>query len=59
VRKHYLLSEDGTGCAGVYIWPDRRAAEVAHDAAWRAAVAQRSGAAARIPYFELQMLLDN
>lgn len=59
MRKHYLLSEDGTECAGLYIWPTRAAAEAAHDAAWRAAVAQRTGAAPTIRYFALQMLLDN
>jgi len=59
VRKHYLLSEDGAECAGLYIWPSRAAAEAAHGAAWRAAVAQRTGAAPTIRYFELQMLLDN
>ena len=32
VRKHYLLSEDGAECAGLYIWPTRAAAEAAHDA---------------------------
>lgn len=59
VRKHYLLSDDGTECAGLYIWPTRAAAEAAHDAAWQAAVAQRTGSAPAIQYFELQMLLDN
>jgi hypothetical protein len=59
VRKHYLLSEDGSECAGLYIWPTCVAAEAAHDAAWRAAVAQRTGAPPRIRYFDLQMLLDN
>jgi len=38
VRKHYLLSEDGAECAGLYIWTTRTAAEAAHDAAWQAAV---------------------
>ncbi len=59
VRKHYLLGEDGTECAGLYIWPTRAAAEAAHDPAWRAAVAQRTGTPPTIRYFELQMLLDN
>jgi hypothetical protein len=59
VRKHYLLSEDGTECAGLYIWPTRAAAEAAHDAAWRAAVAERTGCAPAIRYLALQMLLDN
>jgi hypothetical protein len=58
-RKHYLLSEDGAECAGLYIWPSRAAAEAAHDAAWRAAVEKRTGAPPAIRYFSLQMLLDN
>lgn len=59
VRKHYLLSEDGKECAGLYIWPTREAAEAAHDAAWRAGVELRTGSTPAIRYFELQMLLDN
>jgi hypothetical protein len=59
VRKHFLLSDDGQECGGLYIWPTRAAAEAAHDGAWRAAVAERTGAAPTIRYFELQMLLDN
>jgi hypothetical protein len=59
VRKHYLLSGDGHECAGLYIWPTREAAQAAHDAAWQAAVAERTGAPPEIRYFDLQMLLDN
>ena len=59
VRKHYLLSEDGEECAGLYVWLTRAAAEMAHDAAWRAGVEKRTGQAPVIRYFQLQMLLDN
>ena len=59
VRKHYLLSEDGAECAGLYIWPSRAAAEAAHDSAWRAGVEQRTGFAPTFRYFDLQMVLDN
>jgi hypothetical protein len=59
VRKHFLLSDDGAECAGLYIWPTRNAAEAAHDAAWQAAVEKRTGAPPTIRYFGLQMLLDN
>jgi hypothetical protein len=59
VRKHYLLSDDGRTCAGLYIWPTRVAAEQAHDAEWRAAVAKRTGAKPDITYFDLMMVLDN
>ena len=59
VRKHFLLSDDGEECGGLYVWPTREAAESAHDAAWRAAVETRTGAPPTIRYFQLQMLLDN
>ena len=59
LRKHFLLSDDGQECGGLYIWPTREAAEAAHDAAWRAAVEKRTGAPPTIRYFLLQMLLDN
>lgn len=59
MRKHFLLSDDGHECAGLYIWPSREAAEAAHDAAWRASVEKRTGALPTIRYFQLQMLLDN
>ena len=59
LRKHFLLSDDGHECGGLYLWPSRAAAEAAHDATWRAAVEKRTGAAPIIRYFALQMLLDN
>jgi hypothetical protein len=59
LRKHFLWSDDGQECAGLYIWPSRAAAEAAHDAVWRAGVEQRTGSAPTIRYFALQMLLDN
>ncbi len=59
LRKHFLLSDDGQECGGLYIWPTREAAEAAHDAAWRAAVERRTGAPPTLRYFGLQMLLDN
>ena len=57
--KHFLLSDDGRECGGLYVWPDRNAAQAAHDAAWRAAVEKRTGAPPVIRYFDVQMLLDN
>ena len=59
LRKHFMLSDDGRECGGLYIWPTREAAEAAHDAAWRAGVEKRTGAPPTIRYFQLQMLLDN
>ena len=60
-RKHFLLGigeAEGTG-AGVYLWPSVEAAKRAHDAAWREAVRQRTGADPVIRYFDLLLLVDN
>ena len=58
IRKHYVSGDNDMGGA-FYIWPSRAAAERGHDAAWRAAVAKRTGAAPVIRYFDLFMLIDN
>jgi len=43
-RKHFLLSDDGQECGGLYVWPTREAAEAAHGAEWRASVAVQKSA---------------
>mgnify|MGYP000947948454 CR=1 FL=1 len=58
VRKYYVTGDSDMGGA-FYVWPSRAAAERGHDAAWRAAVEQRTGAPPSIRYFDLLMLLDN
>ncbi len=57
IAKHFIRDADGTGGA-VYIWPDRAAAERAHDAAWRAAAKARLGNEPVIRVFELMMTAD-
>jgi len=59
IRKHFLWSDDGTRCCGVYLWRSRAAAERGHDAAWRAEVEKRTGEAPEISYFDAFMILDN
>lgn len=59
IRKHFLWSDDGTRCCGVYLWKSREAAERGHDAAWRKEVERRSGEAPQISYFDAFMILDN
>jgi hypothetical protein len=59
LRKHFLLELDGKTGAGVYIWPSVEAAKKAHGEAWRQSVIKRTGAAPRIRYFDLFLLIDN
>ena len=58
IRKYYVAGDNDMGGA-VYIWSSREAAERGHDAAWRSAVEQRTGAPPVIRYFDLFMLIDN
>jgi hypothetical protein len=59
LRKHFLLSLDGTSGGGVYIWPSLEAAQKAHGEDWRQSIIKRSGAAPTIRYFDLFLLIDN
>ena len=58
IRKHFARGEDGT-IAGVYLWPDRAAAERAHDADWVDRFRARTGRTPRFAYFDIFMLIDN
>lgn len=59
IRKHFLWSDDGKRCCGVYLWTSRDAAERGHDAAWRRDVEKRTGEPPEISYFDAFMILDN
>jgi hypothetical protein len=59
LRKHFLLELNGKTGGGVYIWPSVEAAQRAHDEAWRQSIIKRTGAAPRIRYFDLFLLIDN
>ena len=58
-RKHYLYDEAAGIAGGVYLWTSRAAAEAAHDAAWRAGIAERFGGAPSFDYFETPVIVDN
>ena len=58
IRKHYLVSENGTGGA-FYIWPSKEAAQRGHNAEWYANIKARTGATPTIRYFDLLMIVDN
>jgi hypothetical protein len=57
IRKHFVT--DGDTVMGVYVWPDRAAAERAHNAAWVERFTARTGKQPRIEYFDLFMVIDN
>ncbi len=59
IRKHFMWSDDGKWLSGFYLWKSREAAEAAHNAEWREAVRERTGALPEITYFDAFMILDN
>jgi hypothetical protein len=60
IRKHYVMSEDGSGTGGgIYIWPSKEAAQRGHNAEWLANIKARTGTTPSIRYFDLTMIVDN
>ena len=57
IRKQFVT--DGPRVKGIYLWPDRAAAERGHDAAWVERFKARTGVAPRIEIFEMFMMIDN
>jgi hypothetical protein len=58
IRKHFARAEDGT-IAGIYLRPDRAAAERAHDAEWMDRFRARTGRTPRVACFDIFMLIDD
>jgi hypothetical protein len=59
IRKHYVVSEDGTTAGGVYIWNSRAEAEALYTESWRAFVRDKYGADPNVAYFENPVVVDN
>ena len=59
IRKHYVVSEDGTTAGGVYIWNSRTEAEALYTESWRAFVREKYGADPTVAYFENPVVVDN
>jgi len=58
VRKHFVRSEEGK-VAGIYIWPDKAAAQKAHNAQWIERFRERTGTEPTFTYYDMFMLIDN
>ena len=58
IRKHFLWGGDGSG-AGLYFWPSREAAQVAHTPEWIARKEAETGSRVEIQYFDVMLTLDN
>ncbi|WP_420473288.1 monooxygenase [Noviherbaspirillum sp. ST9] len=59
LRKHYVLSEDGSTAGGVYLWNSRAEAEAMYTESWRAFVREKYGTDPVVTYFESPVVVDN
>lgn len=59
VRKHYILSQDGTTAGGVYIWTSKADAELLYTQEWRAFILEKYGTLPSVTYFENPVIVDN
>lgn len=58
IRKHYLLTEDGSVGGGVYLWEDKASAEALYDDAWRTRLIERYGAEPTVTYYLSPVTVD-
>jgi hypothetical protein len=59
IRKNYLYDSAARRGGGAYLWPDRAAAQRAHDGEWRAMIERTFGSPPIIQYFETPVVVDN
>jgi hypothetical protein len=59
LRKTFLYDPVAGQMGGAYLWRDKLDALRAHDAAWRARIAELHGSEPVIRYFETPVVVDN
>jgi hypothetical protein len=59
LRKHYYLGEHGDRAGGIYYWNSKADAEACYTPEWKAAVAEKYGAAPDIFYADVPVSVDN
>jgi hypothetical protein len=59
VRKHYVLSEDGSSAGGIYLWNSRAEADAMYTDNWRTFVREKYGTDPSVTYFDSPVVVDN
>lgn len=59
LRKFFLLSEDATAGAAVYLWEDRQHAEAFFTEAWKQFIQGKYGYLPEVAYYECPVEVDN
>jgi hypothetical protein len=59
LRKHYLLSEDGSTAGGIYLWNSKAEAQAIYTEAWREFVRKKYDTDPVVTYFDSPVVVDN
>lgn len=59
IRKTFVYDPAAGQAGAFYLWKNRRAAEAAHDAAWRQRIRAAYGSEPTIRFFETPLVVDN
>jgi heme-degrading monooxygenase HmoA len=59
IRKYFLLSEDGTSAASVYLWESRISAEGFFTEEWKEFIQGKYGYLPTVTYYECPVVVDN
>ena len=58
VRKHYILSDDGSTTGAVYLWESRQDAEAFLNEDWRKFIREKYGKEPSVEYYETPVIVD-
>jgi len=59
VRKHYVLSQDGSTAGGIYVWESQAEAEALYTESWKTFVREKYGTEPSVTYFDSPVVVDN
>jgi len=59
IRKYFLLSEDGTSAASVYLWESRTPAEAFFTEEWKQFMVGKYGHRPTATFYECPVVVDN
>jgi hypothetical protein len=59
IRKHFLLSKDGTIAGGIYLWQSQASAEHFYNDRFKQAILREFGSEPSISYFKIPITVEN
>lgn len=59
IRKHYVLSQDGSTAGGIYLWSSQAEADAIYTDSWKTFVREKYGTEPSVTYFDSPVVVDN